>query len=169
MGDHKKVCVLGAFAVGKTSLVRRYVESLFSDEYITSFGVKVEKKYVPVNNHNVKLLLWDLYGEDGTQELLSVYLKGMAGYLLVVDPTRKSTFASAMKLHDLVLETLGPKPYIVVFNKCDLQSQWTVDNEDFNCIRDSSVAVVETSAKLDIGIDLMFEKLATSLIDSEAI
>ena len=167
MGVQKKVCILGAFAVGKTSLVRRYVENLFSDEYLTSFGVKVAKKRVPVNNHNVTLLLWDLYGEDGTQSLLSVYLKGIAGYLLVIDPTRKSTFTSAMTLHNLVLETVGPKPYLVVLNKCDLRSQWSDENDDFKYIRDSSMAVVETSAKLDIGVDSMFETLATSLLNTE--
>ena len=62
--QQKKICMLGAFAVGKTSLVRRYVDSIFSDTYLTTVGVKIDKRVVPVGNDSVNLILWDIAGED---------------------------------------------------------------------------------------------------------
>ena len=85
----KKICLLGEFAVGKTSLIRRYVEDKFSDKYLSSIGVKVSRKNVELGDDTVKLLIWDLAGgEDYTQ---SSYLMGAAGALLVCDVTRADT------------------------------------------------------------------------------
>jgi small GTP-binding protein len=65
----KKICMLGAFAVGKTSLVRRFVESIYSDVYQTTVGVKIDKKNVQVHGKEVSLVLWDIYGEDDYQKM----------------------------------------------------------------------------------------------------
>lgn len=162
----KKVCMLGSFAVGKTSLVRRYVDSMFSEKYTTTIGVKVDKKSLRVANNDVTLLLWDVYGEDSHQSVLPAYLRGMAGYLLVVDPTRPNTFNSALSLHKLVLDTLGPKPFILVLNKCDLKDQWNAQRDSVQLLRDTAIAEVETSAKVDVGVNEMFETLATALINT---
>ena len=84
----KKICMLGAFAVGKTSLVQRFVKSLFSDRYLTTVGVKIDKKIVTVGDTEVSLVLWDLAGEDEFQSVQTSYLRGASGYLLVIDGTR---------------------------------------------------------------------------------
>ena len=164
----KKVCMLGSFAVGKTSLVRRYVDSMFSEEYTTTIGVKVDKKTLTVIETDVALLLWDVYGEDSHQSVLPAYLRGMAGYFLVVDPTRSNTFASALSLHKLVLDTLGPKPYILVLNKCDLKDQWNTLSDSIELLSDKAVTVVETSAKVDVGVNEMFEALAIALLNTSS-
>src|SRR5262249_47496213 len=72
----KKVSVLGAFGVGKTSLVRRYVESIFSDTYLTTVGVKVDKKVLEVAGRQVTLVLWDVAGEDDTTSIRMSYVRG---------------------------------------------------------------------------------------------
>ncbi len=164
----KKVCMLGSFAVGKTSLVRRYVDSMFSEEYTTTIGVKVDKKTLTVIETDVALLLWDVYGEDSHQSVLPAYLRGMAGYLLVVDPTRPNTFESALSLHKLVLDTLGPKPYILVLNKCDLKDQWNTLSNSIELLSDTAITVVETSAKVDVGVNEMFEALAIALLNTSS-
>ena len=87
----KKVCLLGGFGVGKTSLVRRYVQSIFSDTYLTTVGVKIEKKMVNVGAAEVALILWDIAGEDDITGIRTSYLRGAAGYFLVVDVTRGET------------------------------------------------------------------------------
>ena len=84
----KKICMLGSFAVGKTSLVRRFVESIYSDVYQTTVGVKIDKKNVKVSEKEVSLVLWDIYGEDDYQKMHWTYLRGASGYLLVADGTR---------------------------------------------------------------------------------
>ena len=87
----KKVCMLGAYAVGKTSLVRRFVHSMFTDKYLTTVGVKIDKRQVQHNGKEVTLLLWDLYGEDEFQRVQTSYLRGSSGLLIVADGTRLST------------------------------------------------------------------------------
>lgn len=162
----KKVCMLGSFAVGKTSLVRRYVDSVFSEKYVTTIGVKIDKKIVAVGDSELSLLLWDVYGEDNHQSVLPAYLRGMAGYLLVVDPTRPNTIGRAAKLQSLVTETVGPKPYILVLNKLDLKDQWVGDLSELEALKASAAAFTETSAKLDTGVTKMFERLAAELIQN---
>ena len=79
----KKVCMLGAFAVGKTSLVRRFVHSMFADKYLTTVGVKIDKKQLTHSGKEVLLLLWDLYGEDEFQRVQTTYLRGSSGLFLL--------------------------------------------------------------------------------------
>ena len=81
----KKICMLGAFAVGKTSLVAQYVSSLFSEKYLSTVGVKIDKKQLTVDGRDVTLMLWDIYGQDDYQTVQPSQLRGMSGYLLVVD------------------------------------------------------------------------------------
>lgn len=168
----KKVCMLGSFAVGKSSLVRRYVDNLFSENYITTIGVKIDKKSITVNNTEMALLLWDVYGEDSHQSVLPAYLRGMAGFLLVIDPTRPSTYESALSLHSLVTKTIGEKPFILVMNKCDLRDQWNDEpaelKEQIQQLKESAVTTLETSAKTEIGVNEMFEALAISLLPAGA-
>ena len=105
----KKVCMLGGFAVGKTSLVARFVTSIFSDKYLTTVGVKIEKKSVQVSNQQLDLVLWDIYGDDEFQRVRMSYLRGASGYLLVVDPTRKATLETAIALQDSAEKTIGTR------------------------------------------------------------
>src|ERR1041385_1285654 len=87
----RKICMLGGFGVGKTSLVKRYVESIFSETYLTTVGVKIDKKTVDLSDLIVNLILWDVAGEDDISSLRMSYLRGSAGYVLVADGTRPST------------------------------------------------------------------------------
>src|SRR5262249_17071784 len=113
----KKICMLGSFAVGKTSLVRRFVESIYSDVYQTTVGVKVDKKNVQVNGTDLTLVLWDIYGEDDYQKMHWTYLRGASGYLLVADGTRKATLDKAFSLEQRVKEEVGVIPFVFVLNK----------------------------------------------------
>ena len=96
----KKICMLGGFSVGKTSLVKRFVESVFSETYLTTVGVKIDKKTVVLSDRIVNLILWDLAGEDNISSLRMSYLRGAAGYVLVADGTRRSTLNVALSLRE---------------------------------------------------------------------
>ena len=124
----KKICMLGSFSVGKTSLVRRFVESIFSEAYQTSIGVKVDKKVVRANDEDVTLVLWDIHGEDVYQKIRMSYLRGMSGYLLVIDGTRRQTLDDALALNERVIQEAGKVPAILVFNKSDLVDKWEIDS-----------------------------------------
>jgi small GTP-binding protein len=164
----KKVCMLGAFAVGKTSLVARYVESIFSERYHTTVGVKVDKKVVSLDRGEVTLMLWDLYGEDEFQPLSDAYFRGMSGYLLVVDGTRRATLEKALELHARIVESVGEVPFVCALNKSDLASEWEIGLADEKRIEALQGSLIRTSAKSGAGVEDAFTRLAQRMTEADA-
>jgi hypothetical protein len=160
----KKVCMLGGFAVGKTSLVGRFVRSIFSEKYLTTVGVKIDKKTVAVPGNDVDLVLWDIYGEDDFQKMRASYLRGASGYLLVVDGTRRATLDTARDLHRLAVDTVGPVPFLVLVNKADLVDQWELDHDALTAMSRDGWVAVQTSAKTGEGVEEAFTRLAVAML-----
>lgn len=157
--------MVGAFATGKTSLVAKFVYSIFSEKYQTTVGVKIDKKTVKVKEQEVNLILWDLYGEDEFQKLRTSYLRGSSGFLLVVDGTRKSTLQTALELQQRVEGSIGQVPFILVLNKWDLQDEWELDSDDIEAIENKGWIVIKTSAKTGLNVEEIFYKLATKILE----
>lgn len=161
----KKICMLGAFAVGKTSLVSRFVTQGFSEKYQTTIGVKIDKKTVQAEGRTVDLILWDLQGEENGQQLYLSYLRGLSGYLLVVDGTRRATLTTAMHIHSTVISLMGPQlPFVVLVNKQDLETEWEVQESDLRELTRQSSEVVKTSAKTGENVERAFLLLATQVM-----
>jgi len=160
----KKICMLGSFSVGKTSLVRRFVESIFSEAYQTSIGVKVDKKVVRANDEDVTLVLWDIHGEDVYQKIRMSYLRGMSGYLLVIDGTRRQTLDDALALNERIVQEAGKVPAILVFNKSDLVDKWEIDSTRESELIAAGWNIVRTSAKTGDAVEDVFSKLAAATL-----
>lgn len=160
----KKVCMLGSFAVGKTSLVARFVRSIYSEKYHTTVGVKIDKKQVQVDGQGVNLILWDLYGEDEFQKVHMSYLRGAAGYLLVIDGTRRETFDKALVLQQRAEEALGKIPFVVVLNKVDMKDSWEVDDRVVEELIQKGWHVIHGSAKTGLGVEEAFLTLAKEVL-----
>ncbi|AFY33132.1 Rab family GTPase [Calothrix sp. PCC 7507] len=161
----KKICMVGAFATGKTSLVARFVNSIFSDNYHTTVGVKIDKKIVNIQNKIVNLILWDLYGEDEFQKVRMSYLRGSAGYLLVVDGTRKNTLEKALNLQLRVEDTIGKVPFIMILNKWDINDEWEISADDIDAVIQQGWTVIKTSAKNGLGVEEVFHTLTQEIIN----
>ena len=159
----KKICMLGASAVGKTSLVSRFVRSLFSEKYHTTVGVKVDKKIVALGQDQMDLLLWDLYGEDEFQKMRASYLRGSSGYVLVVDGTRRETLEKAVVLQNRTEETIGKVPFVLVVNKADLVENWEIDDAAIEELGKRGWPAFKTSAKTGEGVDQAFLALARKM------
>jgi small GTP-binding protein len=159
----KKICMLGASAVGKTSLVSRFVRSLFSDKYHTTVGVKVDKKVVALGQEQMDLLLWDLYGEDEFQRIRASYLRGSSGYVLVVDGTRRETLEKAVVLQNRTEETIGKVPFVLVVNKADLAEKWEIDDAAIEELNKRGWPAFKTSAKTGEGVEQAFLALARNM------
>jgi small GTP-binding protein len=160
----KKICMLGGFAVGKTSLVARFVSSIFSDKYLSTVGVKIDKKELTVDGKDVTLMLWDIYGQDEFQTVQTSYLRGMSGYLLVVDGTRVATLDTARELQVKAAEVAGTAPFILLLNKLDLAPQWEVDEKALFKLADQGWRIVRTSAKTGEGVQHAFEALTRAML-----
>ncbi len=160
----KKIVMLGAFAVGKTSLVQRFVEGIYSERYLTTVGVKIDKKELEVGGTPLKLMLWDVHGEDQFQKVPTNYLRGAAGYLLVADPTRPETLETAQSLHQRARASLGEVPCLLIYNKADLVEQWQASEEQFRALENSLGVALRTSAKEGSGVEEAFAALGRKLL-----
>jgi small GTP-binding protein len=161
---HKKICMLGSFSVGKTSLILRFVESIFSDRYLTTVGVIIDKKVISVDGQDVTLMLWDLYGEDEYQKIRMSYLRGASGYLLVADGTRLATLEKTLAIKEEAEKNFGPTPFIVALNKCDLAEDWEITPEREAELAGGAWKVVRTSAKTGEGVELAFQSLIKAML-----
>jgi len=161
----KKICMLGSFAVGKTSLVARFVHSVFSEKYLTTIGVKVDKKLVTLGDGrpDVSLLLWDIYGDDDFQAVRPSLLRGASGYLLVADGTRSRSIDRLVALHKLAKDTIGDVPFLILLNKVDLVHKWTLSDREERSLAELG-PVIRTSAKTGQGVEEAFRLLAIRMV-----
>lgn len=161
----KKICMVGAFATGKTSLVSRFVKSIYSEVYHSTVGVKIDKKVINVKEQLVNLILWDLHGEDEFQRVQMSYLRGASGYFLVVDGTRRYTLDKAFSLQQRVESTVGKVPFVLILNKSDLNDEWEIDDVTIENIYQRNWQVIKTSAKTGLGVEQAFLNLTENMLE----
>ncbi|MCG8426150.1 MAG: GTP-binding protein [Chromatiales bacterium] len=160
----KKVCMIGDFGVGKTSLVARFVHSVFSDKYLTTVGVKIDTKVVELpDGEAIKLVLWDIAGTSALSTTEQKYLRGAAAYLLVVDGTRAETLNSALALDSTAQQFLGGVPRILVINKHDLLDQWEISEQQRAELLSDDRPLALCSALSGEGVEQTFLQLADLL------
>lgn len=155
----KKICLLGASSVGKTSLVKQFVEGIFNEKYLTTIGVKVDKKLVEVDGKSVQLMLWDIEGNDQYNVFQERYLRGAAGYIIVVDHTRSSSLLEGIDIHTLARQVTSA-PAILVLNKSDLPKQWHWQDKELEQYKDIFEHQFSTSAKTGDEVENMFNAMA---------
>lgn len=159
----KKIALIGAAGVGKTSLVRRFVDSLFDEKYLTTIGVKVDRKAVRVADRDLTLLIWDIAGAEDHFSVPSPYVRGAAGYILVADGTLPETVGVAADLAAQIARDVGPLPFVLVLNKADLAADWRPPADQVATLGTRSLAVIESSARTGAGVEHAFVTLATAL------
>jgi small GTP-binding protein len=126
MGINKKICILGEFAVGKTSLVRRHVHDIFSEEYKATLGVNIYKycdaEAVVVDGTPVSVdeVIWDIEGSMGSAETLKSYILGAAGAVIIADITRPESIEKMPDYAATFLATQVGRPIVFALNKADL-------------------------------------------------
>lgn len=157
--------MVGAFAVGKTSLVKRYVESLFSEKYHTTIGVKIDKKNLTYQNKDVQLMIWDIEGVDIFTDLKPSYLRGASGILLVIDGTRSKSLETAKQVKQLVDDNLGKIPTLLLINKSDLRESWQFSEDDTKSLAISENNTFITSAKTDQNVERAFERITHLMVE----
>lgn len=161
----KKICLLGASSVGKTSLVKQFVEGIFNEKYLTTIGVKIDKKLISLENEKVQFLLWDIEGNDRYNVFQERYLRGASAYIIVVDQTRISSLMEGMDIHALARKS-SDCPAILAINKSDLQANWHWDDKGLEEYADLFDLQFFTSAKTGENVEEMFVSMAHLLMES---
>ena len=162
----KKICLIGGYAVGKTSLVRRYVSGLFSDEYLTTVGVKIDQRTETVDGREALLMIWDLAGSDEFQGVQKSYLRGAAGFMYVADGTRRETLEAAREEMSVIRAQHPEAMSMVLLNKHDLNGEWELEDEDLEPFRQEGTPIIFTSAKSGENVETAFREIAARLLDS---
>ncbi len=172
----KKICLIGDFGVGKTSLIRRFVDRQFSDQYLSTVGVKISRKVVdgelltPGKAESVQLLIWDIEGHTKFKAIAPSYLQGASGAVIVADVTRLET-VERLSEHIQLFFSINAKGLIVVaFNKVDLLSELelkqVVKQAPEAIHLERILSCYQTSAKTGVYVDEMFQLLCKNFIAS---
>ncbi|MDZ8093550.1 MAG: Rab family GTPase [Nostoc sp. DedQUE05] len=169
----KKVCLFGDFGVGKTSLIRQFVECQFSDEYLSTVGVKISRKLVTVSKQellvepNLQLIIWDIEGSNKFKAVAKNYFQGSKGAVIVGDVTQAETL-NHIQEHIQTFLAVNPNSYIVVaLNKSDMIAAEYLEKirEMHQFTNQANILdTYVTSAKTGNNVDKIFQALATRLI-----
>ena len=156
----KKICMVGVHGTGKTCLVQQYVQGIFSVKYLSTVGVKIDRKQLTVGDKDVTLMLWDLEGRDGIRDISQSYVRGAHGIIYVADGTRPETAAQLQDIKRIVTDAVGEVPSIVALNKFDLKDEWKLSPGDEEAAGAAGLHRLKTSAKTGEGVEAAFQWLA---------
>ena len=165
MNISKKIVLLGHFGVGKTSLIRRFIDKAFNDDYLVTLGVSVKKKEVSIDKHKITLIIWDIEGNNFIHNVRQSYLLGTSGFIYVFDLSRPETYSH---LEDEIkyLEVHFPDiPRIIIGNKKDL-----VTLKEKKALFEEKNIVIHTysSAKTGSGVEEIFTLLSKKILKNES-
>lgn len=172
----KKICMIGDFGVGKTSLIRRFVDRQFSDDYLSTVGVKISRKIIEITGVNqqeklnLQLLIWDLEGHTKFKAIAPSYLQGSSGAIIVADVSRIETLERLPEHIQLFLSINPKSSFIIALNKSDLiDEEKLVKLIEFVQLQegvDKVSVIYQTSAKTGLYVDDIFQQLAHKSIES---
>ncbi len=159
----KKICLVGDFGVGKTSLINRFVNNEFGEEYLTTVGVKLDTKVLTTkDNKEIKLIIWDIAGSDTITPAKKSYIDGASGYIAVYDLTRPKTLSALTDIQTTIEDMLGPIPFVLAANKDDLDDVAASPAQD---LLEKANYFLRTSALTGAGVEEAFQALAQSVAD----
>lgn len=159
----KKIALLGHYGVGKTSLISRFVYGKFPESYLTTIGLKVDKKTVDIGDYCLDLVIWDIAGQEEVVNVPHFYLKGCAGVIYVFDLSRPVTFGNLESQINQIQELIPEAKILIAGNKKDL-----LTDSELDALQDKLTVPVDlfTSAKEDEGVEEMFSMMANKLLEA---
>lgn len=165
----KKICLIGDISVGKTSLVRRFIESRFDENYLSTIGVTVSRKALAIqlekNIAEMTLLIWDFAGGEQFNRVVRNYYQGASGAFFVCDVTRSTSIEAISHYVEQFIDVNPGRPSVILANKIDLVSDRTAHNELMKAQAEKLGAPwFTTSAKTGENVESAFRMLAERLL-----
>ncbi len=158
-----KIVFLGEGAVGKTSLVGRYVYDSFEGEYLATIGTDIHVKTLTINGTRVKLVIWDIAGQDDFAQLRRAYYQNASGAFFVFDTTRPETLERLDEWLDALFGVTGAIPVVLIENKVDLQSKIPKGMAE-SVASEHSFRLIRTSAKEDTNVEEAFHEITSEIL-----
>ncbi|MFW9939639.1 MAG: Rab family GTPase [Candidatus Thorarchaeota archaeon] len=162
-----KICLLGEAGVGKTSLVYRFIENKFRENYKQTLGVNLLKKDVNIDEYGgVSAQIWDLGGQESFKSLRKLYLEGANGGLVIFDLTDRKSFDKLSEWIESFKNARGEQPLLLIGNKSDLKNQIKIkDDEAEQFANNNNMELNITSAKTGQNVETAFIKLTKRILD----
>lgn len=160
MISSKKIVLVGHFGVGKTSIIRRFVDDIFTDDYKVTIGVHIFKKEIEVNGQKLTFVLWDLEGKDDVEKVRKSHLIGTSGFMYVIDPTRSTTYVNIKSEVDYLKSNYPSAQLLTIANKVDL-----IDKKEFKKQINYPIDFF-TSAKTSKNVEEIFNKLGLIFLNN---
>jgi len=164
------VIIIGDYGVGKSTLISKFVENRFRDQYIPTLGVQISRKSLDINDSHIDLMIWDIAGQDQFLNVRKRFYQESEGYLIVFDTTRKSSLDHIGRWYQEVLKYTGTTntPFIIVANKIDLKDDIVVDDDEIiSTLIENEMNVkmiIKTSAKDGTNVDDAFKTLGKTIL-----
>ncbi len=169
-GDYSlKVIVVGDYKVGKTSIIRRFKEKIFTEGYLPTIHLKISKVKMIYGDTHVSFLCWDIGGQSSQMDpYRNSFYEGIQSGIIVVDRTRKKTLINAEKWYKHSTNSISNKiPFILVGNKSDLENEIIVDEQDLKDMAEKlDISLFLTSAKTGENVNNLFTNLAYMFFES---
>jgi small GTP-binding protein len=166
-----KIAVLGAAGAGKTSLIDRFVERKFTQDYKPTLGASIIAKDISLPNAECRMVMWDIAGQEKYESVRSMYLNGAQGAILVYDVTRRPTFDEIKTkwIKDFQQYAQKNASYILIGNKSDLKDKRNVSTEDGKKLAEqlNTKIFIETSAKTGENVEKAFIALVQDIIAAQ--
>lgn len=161
-----KLCILGEPAVGKTSLIYRFIENKFRKDYKSTLGVNLLTHDIDLGEPGIiGLQMWDLGGQSSFKKLRKTYIEGARGALVVFDLTKKESFEKLDEWIEGFKEIRGGEPLYLVGNKFDLKDEIVVSEKDMvDLAKKNGMESIMTSAKTGENVIKAFTKLAEAIL-----
>jgi len=158
-----KIVFLGEGAVGKTSLVGRFVYNSFEGDYLATIGTDIHLKMVQVEDTLVKLVIWDIAGQDNFSQLRRAYYQNASGAFFVFDTSRPETIGRIDEWLKALHAVAGDIPLVMLENKVDLKSAVTKEQKD-QIIKKYGLKIIPTSAKEDTNVEDAFQEMTRKIL-----
>ena len=164
-----KILILGDSAIGKTSLLLKYVDGYFPKIYISTIGVEFKTKILNLNGMDIKLQIWDTAGQERFHSITKNFMKGSDGIIFAYDITNRSTFDNLKNWISEAQEEAGDFEKIIVGNKIDLEKERKVSKESLNKFcENKKIKGMEISVKKGINVNECFETLTKLIIEGKS-
>jgi small GTP-binding protein len=158
--------VLGAPGVGKTSLVRRFVDREFDEDYQQTIGVAISKGTLTFDDITLELLLWDHEGAEPGLQYNPSFISGASGLIFVVDVTNASTLDHLLEAQVKGRGYTGYRPSVLVANKIDLTHDIAFTKQQLEKAGKHDWLIIQASAKSGDNVDQAFMKLGQRMLDA---